>query len=1232
MQIAESKQSTNTVSQNGAAKRSLFFQPKLTINQPNDIYEQEADAMADKVMRMPDPAVNNNFFFKPAISSVQRKCAHCEEEEKKQLQRKEINSEITDTKQKSTTNQHIDVYTQQTDARVDKVIRMQEPSSLLSSNKAFFSPTTVSINKPITAKEDPLKKENKEEETKETWPEIQAKLSFDGLPTPPDDTKANNDSLIQRKCAHCEEEELQKKEYKKEKPVKRQQPEQPVQAKFKAFEEEEKNKLHRKESGDTGQVAPGNVDQALQSSVQQMDSKTLDFMENRFGYDFGNVQIHNDKQAHQSSADINALAYTHQNHIVFGEGQYQPNTDRGKQLLAHELTHVVQQTDSINKKVIQKKNYFFAPPNKPSGTLVHSAVLPLFIKANSDLFIEVKIPGANKKDVDKGVTGIADFYKATPSGGNSRTIGINYDGTNPSFLSSNSKLEFGGGRYSHKTNAAPQGSLITPKVTKLTVAPTDIYIGDLKPGFSSETFLGEGQVTDYKSGIKNTATYINNYLSVNPDEGDSKTKWNPDPKSLSSLNIPSGVQYPGGAEFPRVPLSLYEEGLLGVKRVLEDTSLKGRLFVYKDKVNGVWSYEWIPDNIPTNTGSGQVNTVLERLNGDVIPSITAAGSGGVAPKLINKKSLPVKKQTKKIVQKTDKNFNDESWKKKHFTPWQDDAKKFLGNDKEVEKTQVAKTLVDVEERSGTGIGIPSEVKDRGKGLDKVKHWNRFGGLYSWLREKFDFVYVKLQAFGKRVKDKIAKLSKSSAVVKFGNWVKAAAQVIFKIFKMVGAWVVNQVIDKLVNSFREGVMKNLKKLVDMYTPENVKSKIEEFEAMKEKYEQIINEEEEVLIKKFFGDKLELFEKLSEFEAIADTLTTIVSLVEWGIRLLACASPPAIGCLWNLFIEALQVAFALLMQTCWFTKKVYKPVIDLVEPVKKFPAEVASKIVDVANEYIPMPEGFDPIFAPINVDANEFIVDCDGKGDGAGKLTPERQAILDLLDAIGKEKFDALIQLMLKRGAGPWVLLTPERLTSVKDDLMKANIDDLRKIAEGEKPAEGFSVSMEKLLTDIAKYTPREEKVKKDYFDEKKKREAAERAKADAAGAGGGKPSAVGASGSGDGGGKAGPVKTMGEKATNTSTTQYVQFGANIYAPAFSAANIPKESVKITLFVFYKDNPTDAKGEYYYVADVKVKVKNFDGSMYTFVNEEDFSVEYKSGTKHFFKKNLELHIETKFVKFK
>ncbi|MEO8861173.1 MAG: hypothetical protein ABI358_07090 [Ginsengibacter sp.] len=79
------KQNTNE----HQAKQSSFLneviQAKLTINQPNYLYEQLTNTMADKVMRMPYQAVTNSFFFKPVISSIESKCAHCEEEEKTAL-------------------------------------------------------------------------------------------------------------------------------------------------------------------------------------------------------------------------------------------------------------------------------------------------------------------------------------------------------------------------------------------------------------------------------------------------------------------------------------------------------------------------------------------------------------------------------------------------------------------------------------------------------------------------------------------------------------------------------------------------------------------------------------------------------------------------------------------------------------------------------------------------------------------------------------------------------------------------------------------------------------------------------------------------------------------------------------------------------------------------------------------------------------------------------------------
>lgn len=79
-----------------------------------------------------------------------------------------------------------------------------------------------------------------------------------------------------------------------------------------------------------------------------IDTPSREFMESRFGFDLGGVRIHSDEAAAKSARSLNALAYAVGNDIVFGEGQYQPNTMKGKNLLAHELTHVIQNKNMEN--------------------------------------------------------------------------------------------------------------------------------------------------------------------------------------------------------------------------------------------------------------------------------------------------------------------------------------------------------------------------------------------------------------------------------------------------------------------------------------------------------------------------------------------------------------------------------------------------------------------------------------------------------------------------------------------------------------------------------------------------------------------------------------------------------------------------------------------------------------------------------------------------------------------
>jgi hypothetical protein len=97
------------------------------------------------------------------------------------------------------------------------------------------------------------------------------------------------------------------------------------------------------ESSAAPATAPPIVDDVLQSSGEPLEPATRALMEERFGYDFGNVRIHRDARAAESARSVHAEAYTVGHDIVFNSGGFAPRTETGRRLLAHELTHVVQQ-------------------------------------------------------------------------------------------------------------------------------------------------------------------------------------------------------------------------------------------------------------------------------------------------------------------------------------------------------------------------------------------------------------------------------------------------------------------------------------------------------------------------------------------------------------------------------------------------------------------------------------------------------------------------------------------------------------------------------------------------------------------------------------------------------------------------------------------------------------------------------------------------------------------------
>jgi len=235
-------------------------QTKLMVGHPNDVYEKEADAVADRVVqRMSEPGVRQT--AEPAVQrvaepgleraagktetpvakmapAVQEKCAHCEQEEK----------------------------------------------------------------------------EEKQEEKEMSKGKLRKKPIFESNAEPPDE-----EIPIRRKCPACMEDD----------------------------------QLMKKADGASAQSAPASVESGLQESKgggSSMPDQTRKQMESSFGRDFSKVRIHDNGPAAAMNKRLGAQAFTHGNDIYFDAGKYDPGSRAGQHLLAHELTHTVQQGEGTVRR------------------------------------------------------------------------------------------------------------------------------------------------------------------------------------------------------------------------------------------------------------------------------------------------------------------------------------------------------------------------------------------------------------------------------------------------------------------------------------------------------------------------------------------------------------------------------------------------------------------------------------------------------------------------------------------------------------------------------------------------------------------------------------------------------------------------------------------------------------------------------------------------------------------
>ncbi|OYD44125.1 hypothetical protein CHU00_18555 [Sphingobacterium cellulitidis] len=281
---------------------AFFVQTKLNVGSANDHYEKEADTTADRVVQKMEEKRNDKQGSESIGSSisplVQKKCDSCEKEEK--VQRK--------------TQEHENV----------RLKEEEEDKTLRNTNK-------------VGRKE--LRNQSMVQEGQST------------VPVEDNRRQASKIRLRIRRVLRnqqIQQQELQNLQHRN------------VSHETKPLQPEKEDTVQRKVNSSASSIFSNNqsIEQRLansRNSGRPLPDHILKQMESSFGVDFSKVRIHDHSNAVQMSKELNAQAFAYGNDIYFNTGKFDFNSPAGRHLLAHELTHTLQQTGVQPKQVQQKK-------------------------------------------------------------------------------------------------------------------------------------------------------------------------------------------------------------------------------------------------------------------------------------------------------------------------------------------------------------------------------------------------------------------------------------------------------------------------------------------------------------------------------------------------------------------------------------------------------------------------------------------------------------------------------------------------------------------------------------------------------------------------------------------------------------------------------------------------------------------------------------------------------------
>jgi hypothetical protein len=665
-------------------------------------------------------------------------------------------------------------------------------------------------------------------------------------------------------------------------------------------------------------------------------------MEGQFGFDFSRIRVHTDGDANRMSDELESLAFTHGSDIYFAAGMFRPETQDGRRLLAHELTHVIQQAGGAGPRPVQRfeKKFYYKGPML-SGKAVHFHIEESLRRANKGrgLITEAPIPGGTtdtvfvptggeeigEKNADYfNKVGRADLYTSStsPSGeapGVRGIVGKEKVKDDPEarvlkyqdFKSEETRASTGSVTWQPHNEGAKK-----PFTGRF---PEKFQVADLKPFNPLDPGkAGEGtvQIGNYIEGFQNF---------VEQAAADGKIAAGA-PKStegsnLTGLTIPDGLRY---ADFDQENArenpsegSLISGGPKG--------KVKTRYWVYEIPNLGLYLYFDLQHPFPAGTSHDGIRRAFEQLQPIRDDALHVRDDEGVEPALdVQSKRRSPHRRGRAVVQRKERPKKDwgtlgEKWEERREAWDRDFAKPLLAST----EGKAFEERMKVDKRLGLSRPQTDPVGEDAKHFRSIERWSGMSGkLFGKVRFTFGNAFDKIAGFFQRIVERFkrfhAKMRGISPSISIG-WQAKLVKAVMTGVKLAFTSLLNQ----LYSRFASCVNGLISKVVHEFTQDPSEKLAEELESLRAKYEDF-KSRVEAEFESRFGSWDEFIEAVGDVTDLLKLASDVKTLIQFTAQVISCIEPPVLGCLWGLVVNiTIEAAMELVAGTKKFQKWVVEP---------------------------------------------------------------------------------------------------------------------------------------------------------------------------------------------------------------------------------------------------------------------------------------------------------------------